>query len=311
MVNAVTIDVCICTYKRDTVTNAILSVGEVDHDPKVEIGIIVVDNDSEMSALPKVSIAALSCTHPVRYHHAPSGNISIARNACLNISNADWLAFLDDDTIAMPGWIEELYRVANRSGADVVFGPAVAEYPAKTPPWLLENDFHSSIPQRKKNLLRNGHTCNVLMRRTNTKIRNQRFLVSLGQTSGEDTEFFARLARSGANAEIAEKAIVKEIVPPERIGLAWLIRRKFANGWAFAFSSVGKTKLERFPRSLYSAAVFSWCLSMALFTLTSFKRRAFWLVRGAFHLGVVRGCISMPSMQLYGGGSASRDTGEA
>ena len=82
------IDICICTFQRDHLTKTLLSVSEMEPVSGYKIAIIVVDNDWEPSAKTKVEDFAKTSKYPIKYLHCPAGNISIARNGCLNASSA-------------------------------------------------------------------------------------------------------------------------------------------------------------------------------------------------------------------------------
>jgi hypothetical protein len=60
-----------------------------------------------------------------------------------------------------------------------------------------------------------------------------RFDLRLGQSGGEDTEFFYRLTDAGGRIAFAPEAWVDEPVPASRTSLAWLIRRRFRSGQTY------------------------------------------------------------------------------
>ena len=76
--------------------------------------------------------------------HCPASNISIARNACLDNSTGDFLAFIDDDETASNDWLVELMETAEATGADAVLGPVRAVYSDAAPGWMRRGDFHST-----------------------------------------------------------------------------------------------------------------------------------------------------------------------
>jgi len=85
----------------------------------------------------------------VDYRHAPSRNISIARNAALDVAETLWVAFIDDDEHASATWLANLW--AARSGANAVFGLCQAIYHESTRFWIKGGDYHSNrIPEGKR-----------------------------------------------------------------------------------------------------------------------------------------------------------------
>ena len=83
-----TVDVCICTYRRPQVVEAIQSVAKQALPPNVQVRLVIADNSAEASA--RDLVASLAEDFPLRLHylHAPGANISIARNACLDYAKA-------------------------------------------------------------------------------------------------------------------------------------------------------------------------------------------------------------------------------
>lgn len=126
--NSKTVDIGICTYRRPALVATLLSLFELEVPEGVTVRLIVADNDEEPSA--KASVDRLRETSPfeIAYVHCPKSNISIARNACLSESRADYLAFIDDDETAPPHWLAALMEKAGETGADVVLGPVTAVY---------------------------------------------------------------------------------------------------------------------------------------------------------------------------------------
>jgi succinoglycan biosynthesis protein ExoM len=291
----VTIDVCLCTFRRAAVTNALASIDAQVTPEGVTLRIVVADNDDTPSSESRVRAAAARMRHPVTYLHAPARNISVARNACLAEARAEWIAFLDDDEVAAPDWIARLLQCAG-AGADVVFGPAVAQYPADAPHWITQNDFHSNRPVRRGDTVETGHTCNVLMRFAGTAVATARFDLSLGRSGGEDTDFFFRLHEQGLVFAICEDALVHEVVDPKRMRLRWLVERRFAEGQHYSHSNP-RARTALFAGSTGKAA---YCGLRAAATFWNRPKAAFWGLRAVFHLGICAGCVAAPSRVAYG-----------
>lgn len=283
------IDVCICTFRRDSVTDAIRSVEAQVLPPGVALRVVVADNDDCPSAQVRMQTGGRV---PLVYLHAPARNISIARNACLDAAEGAFVAFLDDDETAPPDWIATLWACLQRSGADAVFGPARAVYPADAPDWITRNDFLSNHPQQRGGAVETGHTCNVLMRRP-----DQRFRKDLGRSGGEDTEFFFRLRREGYRFAICRDAVVHEVADPRRLRLRWLAERRFAEGRHYgATASRGRVALV-----LGGTAKAGYSALRALPHLANPTGLAFWGLRGVFHAGVCMGALAgVSGRKAYG-----------
>ena len=279
----VRIDIAICTFRRPHLADTLQSLARLELAPGWDVRIIVADNDETPSARGICDSAAIP--FPVNYIHAPAFNISTARNACIDASNGDYLAFIDDDEFASPGWMTALTDSA--AGADVVLGPVHARYSPSCPLWIRAGDYHSSIPVAQNGRLISGGTGNVLLRRA--FIGPVRFRTALGRSGGEDTAFFSDLEKRGARFAIRPDAIVYESVPEARESLHWLLRRRFRYGetHGLLLRETARGMAGRLRHALPAAAKTGFCAVMAAVHLPVRDRARRWTLRGALHAGVV------------------------
>lgn len=292
------IEVLICTFRRPFLEQTLASVAAQGLPEEVQMGVIVADNDTGPSAQELVGRIAAGFPLPITYVHAPERNISIARNACLDRATADWVAFLDDDETAPPGWIAALWQAAQSTGADAVFAPARAVYPVGAPEWIVAQDYHSNIPERRGGVVMTGHSCNAILRWAGTPWQALRFDLARGRSGGEDTAFFFAAARLGARFEATDVAEVFEPVVPGRLRFGWLARRKFRMGQSYASSENSRWGQVRLAVMALAKAGF--CGVMTLVYVASPVKRNFWALRGCLHLGVVAGFLALPEPQTYG-----------
>ena len=296
----VTIDICVCTYRRPSIEDTLRSL-DLQNLPKgTSHRVIVIDNDETPSAKDRVEAIAKTLAVPVTYIHAPANNISLARNAGLDATTAEWIAFIDDDEVADPDWLASLLQMAKTRELDAVFGPAYAVYPDNAPDWMREQDYHSNIPVRRAGVVQTGHTCNALMRASSSLVKGQRFLLEKGKTGGEDTEFFFRLWYSGAKFGISEAAIVHEAVDPKRLNAEWIRQRKFRSGMSFGYHYL-KTRnpVTLTLTVLSSAAKVGFCYGMAVLHAWSEQKRNYWTMRAAFHRGWMASAFRTAEPELY------------
>jgi succinoglycan biosynthesis protein ExoM len=86
------VDVCICTYKRPDVVNALRTVAEQQGAEEISYRVIIADNAERPEAREMIVDAARRVGLEFLYIHAPAKNISIARNACLDAASAEWFS---------------------------------------------------------------------------------------------------------------------------------------------------------------------------------------------------------------------------
>ncbi|WP_353643832.1 glycosyltransferase [Mesorhizobium sp. WSM2239] len=298
---ALRIDICVCTYRRRELDDTLLSIGALNVPANTAIRVIVADNDVEPSARERVYALAAQIPFDVVYVHCPASNISIARNACLESSTGDFLAFIDDDETASREWLTELLAAAEATGADAVLGPVSAVYADDAPGWMRRGDFHSTAPVWVKGEIRTGYTCNALLRCASPHVAGRRFNLALGRTGGEDTEYFTQLHQAGGTIAFAPRATVYEPVPRNRTQFTWLTKRRFRVGQTHG-RLVGEKRqgLAAVPQIGLAAAKAAYCFAAAAAFAALPERRNRSILRGVMHSGVVSGLLGVREIRQYG-----------
>ena len=301
------IDIAICTFRRAAVTETLASLSRLIIPAGVRLGIIVADNDVEPSARTRVEAAMPMLPANILYVHSPAGNISIARNACLDHSDADFIAFVDDDETVEPLWLDALLAAAEKSRADVVLGPVRALYGPGAPDWMRSGDFHATRPVWVNGEICTGYTCNVLMRLAAPSIAGRRFDLALGRSGGEDTAFFSAVHAAGGRIAFAEEAWVEEAVPAARARFSWLAQRRLrmgqTHGRLLAARHEGAARLNAAALATVKGAA---CFAGATAFVFSPVRRNRFLLRGLLHAGAVGGLFGARAIEPYGNPEAAR-----
>jgi succinoglycan biosynthesis protein ExoM len=233
--------------------------------------------------------------------HAPSRNISIARNACLDAAAGEWIAFLDDDEIASPSWLSSLIAEAEREQWDAVLGPVQAVYAQTAPAWIRAGNFHSTEPVFVHGRIETGYTGNVLIRRGLITREGLRFRADLGRSGGEDEDFFNRLRDAGGRIGFARTGLAYEAIPSTRTTLRWLLRRSFRSGQTYGARLCARSGsvVERSRALLIAAAKAGVCAVAAVSYMPIATRRNRFLTRAALHCGVVARLAGVKELKLY------------
>ena len=280
-----TLTVGICTFRRESLTDAVASLAGQTLRPDL---VLVADNDETDSARARTGSAAARYGLDIRYVHAPARNLSVARNACLDGAGR-YLAFLDDDETAPSNWLAELTK-ALPEGSAGVSGPSRAIYPESAPAWMRRVSPHSQAPPRL-----HGQTVlgNCLLDLAHPALRDLRFDPRFGRSGGEDADYFQRAVARGAVFAVADIA-VDEPVTPERLSEAWLAerRRRAGRTWYASLSE------ERHRKAAAAAGKALWCRAAQAAPREDDRRRA-WL-RGLFHEGVVQAALGVRPRDHYG-----------
>lgn len=295
------IDICICTFRRAELANTLRSIARLRVPEDCRLAVIVADNDGTPSARPLVEIQGAALDLRVTYRHCPARNISVARNGCLDASSGDFIAFVDDDEVVTPGWLEALVATADAEAADVVLGPVRACYAPTAPGWMHRGDFHSTYPVWVGGTIRTGYTCNALLRMSSPAIAGRRFDPARGRSGGEDTDFFDRVHAAGGRIAFARDAWVEERVPPGRASFSWLARRRFRSGQTHGHLLGRRRSGAARPAALLLAtAKAGYCFAAMAVCAPSAVLRNRYALRGIMHAGVVGGLLGMAELQQYG-----------
>jgi succinoglycan biosynthesis protein ExoM len=289
----------IASLGRPCLSRTLASLCAIEVPPFLSIDIVVADDDKGGQATERVA-GGTPWGLPVRALPVAAGNISIARNACLDAAHGDWLAFVDDDEWVDSDWLIRLFAAQKDFGADVVVGPVFPEYPPGTPDWLVEaNPAFVDWGGRGKRL-DTGRSGNVLIRRS--VIGDNRFDPRLGKTGGEDTDFFNRLHRAGAVIVAADDACAYEEVPVARLEPTYIRRRAMRSGQSYAQFRLGEQAGRPLAKALFyldaaAKSLAAFAMSVALRPVR--RDRSFKLEqRGWMNLGKVRQITGrdLPSM---------------
>lgn len=132
------ISVVICTRNRaDLLYRALASVARQDFRTG-QHEVLVVDNGSTDRT--REVVAAAAACGPVRYLHESEPGLCVARNLGWRGARGRYIAYLDDDAVARPGWLAAIpagFRCWHRPPG-VVGGRVVPDWEARRPDWLSD-----------------------------------------------------------------------------------------------------------------------------------------------------------------------------
>jgi succinoglycan biosynthesis protein ExoM len=303
MTEEITIDICVCTFRREYVTKTLESLSDISILDNWNVNIIVVDNDDTDSARYTIDSIRSKIRFPISYIHAPSRNISIARNACLDASTSQYLAFIDDDSIASQEWLRELVNEQKTTNCDAVLGPVKPIYQEKPPSWIIQGSFHTTLPVWVNGTITTGYAGNLLLLRKSPYIQNLKFRVESGKTGGEDTFYLNDMFTLGGKISYAQYALVFETVPYQRTSLKWLIKRRFRSGQTHGMllvRDINKNSFLKMKHIALASIKSIFCILMSIIFVAYKVKSISWLLRGVFHCGVVMKLFGQKVLVQYG-----------
>lgn len=252
--------VVICTFNRhEPLRRAVRTARTQDLPVGWTAEIIVVDNTPDGNAAPVVRAMLDEPGLPLRYLAHPNPNISEARNTGAAGTSGTYLIFLDDDEWCEAGWLHGLIATAESTGADVVFGAVIPDFPDGPPAWdpsgrpyerRLEAPTGTVMGVRH-DATASGRwigTGNSLLRRTTCLQDRFPFDPLLGRSGGEDYDLFVRLSRAGRRMVWCASAVVHELVPGERASFRYMALRNRRGGQQWATITI-----RRSPRPVLEA----------------------------------------------------------
>jgi succinoglycan biosynthesis protein ExoM len=246
------VTITIASMGRPTLARTLASLSEMYVPPDVVVAIIIAD-DTRNGAVRRLLDGTERPKHPVRCLSVGAGNVSIARNACLDAADGDLIAFVDDDEWVARDWLVKMLGAMAEFDADAVFGPVFPQYPADTPAWIrVANPLFTEWGHRGKRVTI-GRCGNTLVKRHVIERHRLRFDAAHGQIGAEDTDFFHRLHGKGARLVVTDDAHILEDAPPHRLTLRHFRLRAVRKGQLYARFRVATTERGVFGRTLFYA----------------------------------------------------------
>jgi glycosyltransferase involved in cell wall biosynthesis len=236
------IALCICTYKRPELLKRLLrslqniELGELE---RTDVRIIVVDNYPDGNA--RAVCERFSGRLPVKldFVEETQRGSAFARNRAVDEalrSDADFVAFIDDDDLPESDWLWQLTVKRMQTQADIVFGVFPPMVNPKWPDWLKNNKLFDAPDYKNKTKYgapNNVGVGNVLMSHEfieGMKSYGPLFLTEFGMLGCEDADFFARAAKCGASFSRADKAAINRGYEEQRLTLFGLLKDAYRIG---------------------------------------------------------------------------------
>jgi succinoglycan biosynthesis protein ExoM len=283
----------VCTYRRPQLLQTCLDSLEAQGAGDL-FAVVVVDNSPDAGARESVQARGWA-----DYVHEPRPGIAHARNASVRRAldlGAEFLIFVDDDSVVGDGWPGALVAFADRTGADAVAGAVVSRFPPATPAWLRGSAPYNLRRHPTGTRVPEAATANLLMRTSLFASRPSTawFAPALGLSGGSDTDLTRRLVAEGATILWCDESVVEEIVPPERATAMWCLRRgaRTAGIHTLLQHPSGVVPVLRVTAGGLARVVVGSALSLASVAAPRVRGRGLWtLGRGIGVLAALRGHV--------------------
>lgn len=232
------ITAAICTYNRyDVLSKAVKSLQEQTL-PEEEYRVIIVDNSPDWDYAAEVQKQYQDLPF-LEYVIEKIPGLSNARNVAARMCGTEYIAYMDDDAIASPQWLEKIIEGFELFGSNtaVVGGKVEPIWDGERPSWLGNNllcyvsaiNWGGELRIAKESEWFAG--CNISFH-TQDILDNGGFDVNLGRTgsgltllSNEETDLLGKLRKQGKNCVYAPEASVCHLVEQRRLQQSWFRQR--------------------------------------------------------------------------------------
>ncbi|MCA9245776.1 MAG: glycosyltransferase family 2 protein [Planctomycetales bacterium] len=230
------ISIVVCTFNRaDMLRDALMSLTRLESKGAFSFEILVVDNASTDHTPQVAAEVAAGSSIAVRYVREERQGVACARNRGLAEATGQWIAFFDDDQLAEPDWLAELFAIAQQQNSRCVGGSVRLKLPADCTreiaaycrPLLGESP-QLGNPMRYGRKMAPG-TGNVMIHRSvfdEVGRFDEQIVVR-----GEDSDLFERIDAADIEAWYTPRAVVWHMIPPERLADEYLLRLAHLSGW--------------------------------------------------------------------------------
>lgn len=232
--------ICVVTYRRPEGLRKLLQgIERLEfQEPFVpSLQVVVVDNDPQSEMAIKVCRKFSTFRCNIRVVAEERCGISHARNAAVQEAfalGADAIAFIDDDEVPDPRWLDELLGAQQSSGAEAVCGPVLPHFEEPPPAWMIKGKFFDRPRYPTGSVIKLARTGNILLVAHFLKDSGLRFDERFGQSGGEDTLLTLQFQKRGGRIIWADQAIVRETVPRDRANANYILHRAYFTGSSWA-----------------------------------------------------------------------------
>jgi len=218
---------------------------------RTDIEILVVDNHPLSTARPAFATATAAALRVLRYVSERRIGLHHARHAGALAARGELIAYLDDDVLIMPGWIEAILRAfRDFPAAACIGGKVLAAWELTPPEWVTRfpSTYLSLLnlgDQRRRLVFPEGvFGCNMVVRRDvlfgvggfNPDSFSDRRLLWL-RGDGE-TGLHEKLSLGGYEVVYEPAATVRHRIPASRLTVSHFKWRAFNQGISDSYSMI-------------------------------------------------------------------------
>jgi GT2 family glycosyltransferase len=235
----VDVSVIVCAYSLERYGHLLDTIDSLVHQlhPVVEIVVVIDKNTTLYRQLASDTEAYGWHNVKLKFNEELSG-VSYARNVGIRESSGDIIAFIDDDAIADPKWVQAIVgsfvgdeRVGAVTGLTVPRWESDGSWLPKELYWMISCSYVTATTTYE---VERSFGMNMAIKRTvldRVGLFDERLgLVGKKWLGGEDTELVWRVSKSGFKILCNPDVKVFHAIPKTRLEIDALLKRAFAGG---------------------------------------------------------------------------------
>lgn len=233
------LSVIVCTFNRYRLLEKCLtSLVMQETPPEKRYEIIVVDNNSKDDT-PVIVSRIVADRGQIVYVKEERQGLSYARNKGAEVARGEYLAYLDDDSMAPEGYLKKLLAVLDEYRPDIVGGPIVPYYDSPRPRWFKDRYEMRSFAERSGF----STTCrvsggNFIIRRDllldlggfDVNLGMKGFQIGLGEERAVLEDYRRRTPPESQKVYYSLECCVLHHVPPYKMKRIYMLKRSYQVG---------------------------------------------------------------------------------
>lgn len=316
MNDKILISVAICTHNRADYLGKALNSLENQTLGQNLFEVIIIDNASSDKTA-EVAKSGLVKFKNSAYYYEQTLGIARSRNRAFSEAKANYIAFLDDDAIAAPNWLEEIIKTFQASTNEIycLGGKVEPLWEEPRPAWLNDHllPFVSvlDISKEQRSITEKEYLvgANIAFdKKQVSEISN--FPEDLGRKgnnllSHEETELIRRIQKTNSSSVVySPKIVVSHHVHKQRISKKWFLRRLFWHGISNGIQEQNQKRSKLNQLTSYIKLLFR-TVQKAVYLIPSLKKDSFFYSACLLSSNIGRLCapsyIIFSKMSLFKG----------
>lgn len=239
----VDVTVCICTHNRPAyVRDCLEGLRQQTAAPEL-FTILIVDSASDADA--SSGLAALAATaRNARIVRVDQPGLSLARNRGADAADSDYIAYIDDDAIPEPDWIEQILNVVTEFRPALIGGRILPKWETPLPAWwpprlrgtltIIEAEGQGEYRSYDLPDGMEPYGANLVVHlpalRAVGGFARASGRVGKALLSDEEVELAWRLQAAGYSARYDSRIVVQHQIQAARLTPSWLLSRLYWQG---------------------------------------------------------------------------------